>query len=306
LELEFRSVLHYPLIDEKMGFRRVEPQKGDTCFVPYTEGMIGKLSGRLPEGLQPTESGEVPFEGEITLELDDPRVVEAIAGMRCVIIVDWGWLPWEPSEILKIQPVFIGSGPDDPTATGTAFDTLIRRAADMWNRCGTVRCIRILCDPPVYVNNDAYRVLNNDAEASTLHGEIDVDDAVEIFVVERFESDMAIDWGGGGTYASGTESAKIVTCDQQLDVPCPPPCGYGFCRDVNYFHLAHELGHVLNLDHPDGSYGLAPATAGSVMEGSGFCLDNPDRQSAQNCRNASNPLLYWGGSVCTGSPDISD
>jgi hypothetical protein len=42
------------------------------------------------------------------------------------------------------------------------------------------------------------------------------------------------------------------------------------------------------------------------MEPSGFCCDNPDLQSALNCRNTGNPLLYWGRSLCTETPDILD
>jgi hypothetical protein len=306
LEADFRSILHYPLIDNIKGFRPVE-SKEDANFPPYTEGMKGELSGKLPGGLQP-EKGAVSFEGKLTFTLDDP-VLDLIDKIVIYAPIELHWVVCVesvPSEILTVQPIFIGSGRDDPDVTGTAFDTLIRRAYDLWNRCGTVHCIRILVNRPIYINNDVYRVLDDEAEVTRLRSEVNIDDAVEIFVVERFDSALAVDWGGGGTWSSGTESAKIVTCDQQLDVPCPPPCGYGDCGDVNYNHLAHELGHVLNLDHPDGSYGMGPSTPGSVMEGSGFCRDNPDRQSARNCRNASNPLLYWGRSLCAESPDISD
>ncbi|MCD6540834.1 hypothetical protein J7K76_03245 [Candidatus Bipolaricaulota bacterium] len=68
--------------------------------------------------------------------------------------------------------------------------------------------------------------------------------------------------------------------DEVLDVPCDwcSPCG-----DVNYHHLAHELGHALGLCHP---------------------------KSAHNCREAINSLLraliYIGKRACTGSQDIRD
>ena len=211
-----------------------------------------------------------------------------------------------PASVLPIQPVFIGTGPSDPNATGTAFNELMNRAKDMWNRCGTVHCLVFDVRPPVYLNKNQYRVVDNQAEMDAFSQEYSATDAVEVFVAERFDVTLAVNAGGGGTYSSGTASARIVTCDQQLNVPCPPPCGYGNSGDVNHYHLAHELGHVLNLDHPNGAYGLQPSTAGSVMEGSGFCLDNPNVQSAKNCRNASNPLLTSGKAFCWGSPDIMD
>jgi hypothetical protein len=43
------------------------------------------------------------------------------------------------------------------------------------------------------------------------------------------------------------------------------------------------------------------------MEPSGFCCDNPNVQSARNCRNATSPLMFWGDLVpCFGIPDIMD
>jgi hypothetical protein len=309
MQVGFRSILHYPLIDQEKGFREVEQQPGDTCYPSFTEVMQGQFVAKFPEGFEPGEEASILVEGEFGLKLYEPPVLGVIETMTIYYEgpLHWiGYLEREPAMVLKVKPVFIGYGPDDPNATGTSFIELIQRAGDMWDRCGTVRCIKIrTAHPPIYINNESYRVLDDLDEIDDLRSEVTVEDAVEIFVVERW--DPSLYWTGcGGTFGSGTESAHIVTCDEQLDVPCPAPCGYGYCGDVNYLHLAHELGHVLNLDHPDGAYGLAPTTPNTVMEGSGFCFDNPDSQSAQNCRNTSNPLLYWDYGVCTGSPDIDD
>ena len=323
--LEVKSILtlHYPLIDKIKGFRS-KAQNGDANFIPFTEKMNGTLVGKFAKELQPKEGEALRFNGEMMFELedDDPGLVPL---MRCVFSFEFIWEElFEAAEILKIQPVFIGTGSGDLTATGSSFDTLIRRAFDLWNRCGTERCIRLLVDPPIYVNNDDYRLLDNDAEAFALKDEVDVADAIEVFVVERFADAMAVSWGGGGSIGSGTASAKIVSSDQNLDVPCPEPCtthettpggNAGMCArcgdtlrcgDVNYQHLSHELGHVLNLGHPLNPRGLASSTASSVMEPSGLCCDNPDIQSALNCRNASNPVLFWGRATCDETPDILD
>lgn len=80
------------------------------------------------------------------------------------------------------------------------------------------------------------------------------------------------------TWASGTATAIVVSTDNQL-----PP---------NQNHMAHELGHVLGLDHPGNSTDtLVDGCAGSVTEPSGFFADNPGLQCEANCDNASNPLL---------------
>ncbi|HII07362.1 MAG TPA: hypothetical protein HA349_08655 [Methanotrichaceae archaeon] len=309
---EFQSTLHYALIDEIKGFIPSKSEEGDQFF-SYTESMAGKIEGSLPEGMKAADEGEVTMNAEIHLELER-SVVGSLRDM--VVYLDltklWWYLETSPTEILLVQPVFIGTGPSDPSATGTVYNTLLDGSAEIWDRCGTVRCIAIRSRTPVYINNNAYRVLNSEAEAAALRAEVDVTDSVEVFVVERW--DPYFD-GGGACWSSGTASAKIVTCDQQMAVPCPMPVGLwgcsagegGTCGDVNYYHLAHELGHAVNLLHP-GDYrpGMVAGSSTSIMEPSGFCRDNPDVQSARNCRSASSPLLYSGRSSCTGSPDIMD
>jgi hypothetical protein len=336
---DFQATLHYSLIDKVKGFipgQFVQGKGEADVFYSYTESMKGSFAGSLPEKLQLSEKEAYPLNGELSLELDNP----VLGSMRLITISfrDLFMRLTRPSEMLLVQPIFIGHGPDDPAATGRDYPTLIRRAAEMWGRCGTVRCLNILTNDPIYLDDDSYRVLDGSCEAmvdqtSNVFDLLDAvpDDpaAIEIIVVERWDPLMD---GCGATFSSGTASAKIVSSDQQLDVPCPAPCGCDAynrmyrgvdcnnfcpcgtscagagCGDVNYYHLAHELGHVLDMYHPwDTGKPLAKRGSwGSVMEGSGFCLDNPDAQSAKNCRGASNPLLSSSRSVCSGSPDIAD
>jgi hypothetical protein len=336
---DFQTTLHYALIDKVKGFipGQVVQGKGEAdVFYSYTESMKGKFAGSLPENLKLSEKGSYPLDGVVQLELDNP----VLGSLKLVTISfrDLFMRLTSPSERLTVQPIFIGHGPSDPAATGRDYPTLIRRAADMWNRCGTVRCLSILTNDPIYLDDESYKVLDGSCEAMVdqtsnvfdlLYAVPDDPAAIEIFVVERWDPLMD---GCGATFSSGTASAKIVTSDQQLDVPCPAPCGcsgynYAYkgvncnnfcpcgtscagagCGDVNYYHLAHELGHVLDLYHPwDTGKPLAKrGSYGSVMEGSGFCLDNPNAQSAKNCRSASNPLLSSSRSICTGTPDIAD
>lgn len=313
LSSAIQSTLHYELIDRVKGFRQSERAKGEMdVFIPYTEKMSGHLKGKLPENMKLAEKGTVRFIGEVQMELS----ASVIGSLKNITVkIPWVVIEWlkSPAEVLKIQPVFVGTGPSDPNATGKAFQTLKNRAAEAWGKCGTVRCMSLVYNEPIYINNASYRILDSATEARNFSAEVNVADAIEIFVAESMSTSLTCSWGGGATYSSGTASAKIVTSDQQLSVPCPCPtacsgyCPLGpcSCGALNNYHLAHELGHVINLAHP-GDSGLAPSTATSVMEPSGFCNDNPSTQSAKNCRNASNPLLYWGKARCLGSPDIMD
>jgi hypothetical protein len=303
VDVEFQATLHYDLIDKIKGFMPPDKEEGDQ-FLSYTESMKGSLRGKIAGNIRADMNDKTPvsFAGTVRLELERP-VLSAVPMMQLSLAAMLERIT-QPSEVLKVQPVFIGTGPGDASATGSAYRTLIRNAGNMWNRCGTERCITIRSNDPIYVDNDDYRVLSDTSEAIDLMNEVSQDDAVEIFVVERW--DPLYD-GGGASWSSGTASAKIVTCDQQLNVPCPTPCAS--CGAINQYHLAHELGHSLNLCHPSGceSDPTRPrGSSGSVMEASGFCLDNPNSQSARNCRLSSNPLLTWSRSICSGSPDIMD
>lgn len=311
-----RMVLHYALIDRIKGFQTLGTKGEDDAFIPFTEGMAGKLTLRFPEGLQVQDKGSTTAEMELSFDLSSSLLglVKRIS-LFFRVFLEWARL-LSPALVLKVQPVFIGSGPGDLARTGASWDTLMYYARVLWSRCGSVRCITFSVNPPIYLNKPAYKVLETRDEEVALLGEVDVVDAVEVFVVSRM--DYVCRTGGGACYSPGTASAKIVTCDQQLLVPrpcpcpdyCPstcPPCPPCQTGRVNLYHLAHEIGHVLNLAHPPGPSGsLAASTPGSNMEPSGFCCDNPAVQSAKNCRNFSNPLLYWGSAVCSGSPDIRD
>jgi len=311
LSAPLTGVLHYGLIDRIKGYRPQECKGECDRFESYVETVKGELIGRFQEPLKPAPEGKTVLEFEVNYELAE-EVLGTIRRFYAIVVVVIDWSIFQSSDVLRIQPVFVGSGPSDPSATGTAFNTLMNHSHDMWNRCASVRCIKFVVNDPIYVNNNAYRVLDNEAEAIAFKGTVDVANAVEVFVAERMSTSLACSWGGGACFSGGTASSKVVSCDQQMAVPCPCPsactsycpCGSCLCGAINPYHLAHELGHALDLPHPSGSWSTSTLT--SIMEPSGFCCDNPNVQSAKNCRNATNPLMYSSLSICSGSPDIND
>ena len=85
LTSEFKSTLHYELIDKIKGYRQVEGKYENDVFPPYTEEMTGKLVGKLPEKLKAVESGHVTFVGELKLEISK----KVLGAVRSIIILDF-------------------------------------------------------------------------------------------------------------------------------------------------------------------------------------------------------------------------
>ncbi len=106
--------------------------------------------------------------------------------------------------------------------------------------------------------------------------------------------------GGGSTASGGTESAKVISSDENAD--------FG----VDLTHLAHEFGHVLTLKHPGSGFPTPAAphrvdgSTGTLICPSGFNNDNPQRNSQWNKDNAANPLLTFTLKPWTVGVDCND
>ena len=106
--------------------------------------------------------------------------------------------------------------------------------------------------------------------------------------------------GGGVTSSGGTESAKVISSDENAD--------FG----VDLTHLAHEFGHVLTLKHPGQGFPTAAlphrvdGSSNTLMCPSGFNNDNPQRNSQWNKDNVANPLLTFALKPWTVGPDCTD
>jgi hypothetical protein len=301
-KIETELVLHYPLIDKMKGFQP-PVEKDQHYFVPYVDTMKGSLRGkfaRSPSDLIDSykESKMTKFELDLELKFA-AQEFEWIKEIRLMTeIIMFFWFSFE--RIIKIQPVFVRSGPDDSSPSGWAFAPMMDSAKCIWKKC----CVHFDVLDPVYVDDESYKEIQSysAAEVTSLRGEVDDPDAIEIFVINEWTNPAA--GGGGATWGSGTASAQIVTTDQQLSVPVNQGA-------INRNHLAHEIGHVLALHHPGVAVAppmTAAGTANSVMEPSGFYADNPHAQSQDNCDNVSNPLLrlmlVWRARRCIQNPEL--
>jgi hypothetical protein len=274
---QFQLAVHYPLLDKVKGY--IQPKEGERekdDFRSYTETFAGTLTCKLSEEPRIGRSSTKMKDGAAVSLKMIPREkvlgeVAAIAGE--FKIIDVTILPkFYIKRTINIQPVFVRYTPADgcfggstTATTGGSFPTLRDKSIEMWNRC----CINLNFLSPVYISNDDYRILSSSEEAG-IKAAYDDPNAIEVYFVEV--GDPVGIHGGGACYSSGTANAKVITYDTNLP--------------VNLYNLAHELGHVFGLMHPPGN-----ATAGSLMEPSGFCADNPSLMSKQNCDNATNPLL---------------
>lgn len=267
---KFEMNLDFPAIRAREE-EELDPRNHTPGPPPLTVDAV--LRGRFVGDLRAAEYQMQNLELYLDVDVPGKYVKEygLVEKLEIELIVVVAWLFFRPRKQLCVQPVFISPNGATPS-TGSDFYPLLARANEIWAKC----CVQFVAKcPPIYVDEQDYRI-STTAEASAFKNEVDVNDAIEVFVVERLDPEDT--WGGGATWGSGTAAAKIVTGDNQLP--------------LNRNHLAHELGHVLGLGHPgDTTDGLTDGCDGSVMEPSGFFADNPEFQCQDNCNNAANPLL---------------
>jgi hypothetical protein len=185
---------------------------------------------------------------------------------------------FEIAKSLCLQPVGIRSSAADPNPTGAGLAFGMPGANTQWNKADVVFAVRDW----MYVTNSAWKIASTlangtSAEETAIKGSVNADDCIEIFFVENFDPESA--HGGGATWGSGTAAAKIISSDGNAT--------FG----VDLTHLAHELGHVLNMGHPGNPGSLFNASTGTLMCPSGWHNDNPKINSVDNANNVSNPLL---------------
>lgn len=124
--------------------------------------------------------------------------------------------------------------------------------------------------------------ISND-ELNHLYDSNEVEECVEVFFVHEFVPEGFL--GGGWTNGGGQGTAKIVTTDANQRL------------GVDFTLLAHELGHVLGLKHPDDNANehMEPASTGTLMCPGPLGDDSPMINSSENANIVlrRNPLLIY-------------
>lgn len=207
-----------------------------------------------------------------------------------LIPIDIGGFAWfEVGRRLCIQPVRIRSSIWDfnPTGAGLAFGQPGANA--QWAKADVVFDWR----PWMTVTNAGWKIATggNSAEEADIRASVNEANCIEVFFVQNF--DPVDSHGGGATWSSGTASAKIISSDGNA------------VNGVDFTHLAHELGHVLNLGHPNAPGSLSDSSTNSLMCPSGWNNDNPPRNSQWNKDHVSNPLLQFIFKVRSPGPDCN-
>lgn len=289
--------VHFPQIDEIYPPEFVKDDRESDFAVSRTQKGRVKLELRLAEppdkaAARSSQRQATKLTGRASAQVEVEPLGD-IAGYRIDFrasawTIDIGVVRWfESASRLCIQPVRIRSSTSDASPTGAGLAFGMPGANTQWNKADIVFTVREW----MVVTNSGWKIASEGAEETSIRGSVNVSDCIEVFFVENFTPESL--HGGGATWSSGTASAKIISSDGNAT--------FG----VDLTHLAHELGHVLNMGHPGNPNGLYNASTNTLMCPSGWHNDNPKRQSTDNKLNASNPLLVWTLKVISAGPDCT-
>lgn len=299
--------VHFPQIDEIFPPEMIKGSRGEDDFaVSRTQSGKVQIQIKLAEGLdrftaQAESSKKITkatAETKMQIEvqpLEDNRFTIAAYRLDITAVrapIDIGILTlYEAAKSLCIQPVRIRSSAADATPTGAGLAFGMPGANTQWRKADVVFQVRSW----MTVTNSALKIATEGTEETNIRNSTNVDDCIEVFFVQNFDPvDLH---GGGATWSSGTANAKIISSDGNA------------VGGIDFTHLGHELGHVLNMGHPGNPGGLFNASTNTLMCPSGWRRDNPARNSVDIRNNVSNPLLrvslkpISAGPNCTASGD---
>jgi hypothetical protein len=165
---------------------------------------------------------------------------------------------------LDLQPVFLRTGPGDVAPTGNSWNRRLNEANVIWGKLGVTfhDLGAITVDTPL-------KTAGGTAAEQTAIRALRSGAGVEVFLVEN---DMPADGGASTLPAIGAgcgATGSIVMSD----------------RGTSDTLLAHELGHVLGLDHPGDPPPFNAADPNTVMDvqaGSTNSTPDPTRNTIGN------------------------
>lgn len=165
-------------------------------------------------------------------EISEAEKAEAAAPLGCKIT--------GIKRIIPLQPVFLKYGDTDlPTGLGL-WESWLADCQKIWGKLGVsleaVEPVTIKAGKVKWYGGSPYEI----AVVRSLYSDPEY---VEVFFVENDMTSM----GGAQNLGNGTMNSKIV-----------------ISTNASSGHLAHELGHVLGIDHPTGSEDHIMVPTGSV------------------------------------------
>ncbi len=273
-----------------------DSKEGDHTIAPRQRANISvsiQLSKPfvLKEGEDPrTEKAEAKFSIEADGEQNIfayPLQIEVRPVYEIEYIIAWRI---EVAKRLCVQPVrfsrLVWNWPNiswDYTGAGLGFGQ--PEANKQWAKADVVftwRDWKTVYNPTLFFFSTS--------EASDVLNTVDDDDCVEVFFVEG-DNGMHNNWGGGASFSGGESYTKIISSDGNVDA------------GVDFVHLAHELGHSMDLPHPNA---YNSSSTNTLMCPSGYANDNPARNSQENKDNIANPLFTFALKLVSAGPDCTN
>lgn len=189
---------------------------------------------------------------------------------------------------LCVIPISIQGSPDDPEPTGNAtmsLDAQLPSAREIWGLRGEESAsVRFSVRDWETIELPALKILHVSSsldESSLFESQFTEymnNACVELVFIEQFAPN-ACHGGGGFTMNSFTERAHVFMSDERIET------------GNNAQLLAHELGHVMGIHHPD--YPVHNASPGTVMCASGCEEKNPSLNSRYNMDYISSALFTF-------------